>query len=96
MKLLVLICISLFIAAIIVFATFNAHSVNIHYYYGSSLLPLSLLLVMVFIGGVVLTLLGSVPVILGLMRDNGVLKKQLKVNIEEITNLRRLPLKDGN
>ena len=94
MKLISIIFITSLIAVIIIFATLNVHTVAINYYYGSTQLFLSLLLVMVFSGSVMMTLLGSLPMILTLLRKNGLLKKQLNINIEEIRNLRRLPLKD--
>lgn len=60
MKLIAIFYISLVLVMTIIFATFNAYSVIINYHYGSTLLPLSLSLILVFLSGAMLTLLGSV------------------------------------
>lgn len=78
----------------VTFAALNANPVLIYYYVGSSKLPLSLLLVVALIGGVILGVVASVIPYLRLHNKNRRLRQRLKVVEEEVTNLRSLPLKD--
>jgi putative membrane protein len=78
------------------FAALNAGPVWINYYIGSSKLPLSLLLVVSLIGGVVLGLVVSFISYIRLQTTNRRLRQRLKLVEEEVANLRALPLKDDH
>lgn len=76
------------------FAVLNAEPVLINFYVGSSKLPLSLLLVLALIFGVVLGLIVSLTHYIRLKRANSRLRQRLKLVEKEVSNLRAIPLKD--
>lgn len=76
------------------FAVLNAAPVTIHYYFGVNELPLSLLLILCFIFGVLLGLVMSLIVYLRYKRANARLRSRLKIVEEEVSNLRTMPVKD--
>ncbi len=78
----------------ITFALLNAVPVTFHYYLGEKQLPLSLLLVMSFGVGLVLTFFVMSISILKLKAERRGLKKKIKVAEQELNNLRSLPVKD--
>lgn len=80
----------------ITFAGLNAELVNINYYLGSTKLPLSLLLVITFMIGGLLSLFFNVVNYVRLKSANHTLKQRLKLAEAEIINLRTLPLKDNH
>lgn len=80
----------------ITFAALNAEQVQIHYYIGTSKIPLSLLLVIVFICGGLLAMLASLIMVIRLKSANRNIRQRLKVLEAEVSNLRALPLKDAH
>jgi len=76
------------------FACLNATPVYINYYIGQVTTPLSWLLLMTFICGVVLGLLVSIINILKLKKTNAQLNYRIKMAEKELANLRVIPLKD--
>ena len=77
----------------IVFAVANANAVVFNYYLGSKQVPLSLLLVFAFGGGVILGFIFALPNWFRLKRDKRKLKARIKLVEQEIGNLRNLPIK---
>jgi len=80
----------------LIFHLKNNQLVEIHYYVGVVELPLSLMVVLAICLGAVLGVMASVPMLLKLKQDNLRLNKQVKDNLQEINNLRVLPLKDSH
>lgn len=77
----------------IIFAVANANAVVFNYYLGSKQVPLSLLLVFAFGGGVILGFIFALPHWFRLKRDKRKLKARIKLVEQEIENLRNLPIK---
>jgi len=88
----------LFIAIIILFgvtfALLNGQSVEIKYYLGQATLPLSLLLALTLVFGMVLGLGLNLFSIIKLKLENSSLSKKVKQNEQEISKLRLLNI-DG-
>jgi putative membrane protein len=78
----------------VTFAVLNAAPVTFHYYVGSRLMPLSLLMVLSFMVGVFFTFLLMILKILQLKAQKHGLKRQLKIAEKEVENLRVMPIKD--
>ncbi len=76
------------------FALLNATAVELDYYFGSVVLPLSLLLVLALIVGAFVGLLAASSMLVGRRRELGRLRRQLQDSEKELRELRRLPLKD--
>jgi putative membrane protein len=78
----------------ITFACLNAETVNLKYYIGKIILPLSLLLIFTLGLGLFLGLLLSLIVFLRLRAENHRLTARVKLAEKEIDNLRAIPLHD--
>jgi len=78
----------------VTFATLNADKVTIHYYLGSSSMPLSLLLVLVLALGSLLGMIVVFWLLLKVKIKNYRLRQRLKFAEKEIENLRAIPLQD--
>ncbi len=76
------------------FAYLNATQVTVQYYFGSSNMPLSLLLVLTLILGILVGLIMCVLPLLRLKRKNYRLHKRVQLAEKEVENLRAIPLKD--
>ena len=78
------------------FALKNPAQVEIHYYFGISWgpFPLSLVLIAVFLVGVLLGgLVGSLPVVMK-RRETRRVRRRMEEMEQELSRLRKLPLKD--
>lgn len=88
----------LFLLVIIVlgvsFATLNSGVVTLQYYLGHKTMPLSLLLVSVFIIGCLLGVLVALSIIIKLKLKNYKIRQRLKLAEKEVANLRAIPLQD--
>ncbi len=88
----------LFLLIIIVlgisFATLNSGTVNLNYYVGHAVLPVSLLLVSVFSAGCILGLLVTLVIVVRLKIKNYRLRQRLNLVEKEVVNLRAIPLQD--
>lgn len=78
----------------ITFAALNMDSVTINYYFATSSLPLSLLLVLVFTLGCLLSMLVGFWLLLKAKMRNYRLRQRLSLAEKEIENLRAIPLQD--
>jgi putative membrane protein len=78
----------------VTFAILNSSLVTVHYYVGIKQLPLSLLLVIAFVVGLIVSFLIVFIKIVRLRTELRRLKKQLRVAEKEIKNLRAIPIKD--
>jgi len=76
------------------FAVLNAEPVRFNYYFGSTELPLSLVVTTALGVGVVLGILSGFGLVVGLKRQNLSLKRRSRLVNEEVRNLRNLPLKE--
>lgn len=77
------------------FATLNSESVTINYYFDTSTLPLSLLLVVAFAMGCLLGIIVGLWMVLKAKIRNYRLKQKLSLAEKEIENLRAIPLQDS-
>ncbi len=94
MRIVTYILVLLIILLGVTFAGLNAEFVSLNYYIGDAELPLSLLLVLAFIIGCILTLMASLIFYIKLKSKNRRLYQRLKVVEAELANLRTIPLKD--
>ncbi len=88
--LLLLICI-----IVVVFALLNAGTVNVHYLFGDTRLPLSLLLLIVLVVGAFTGWLSGMRMLLGNRMQTHDLNKKVKTLQKELDNLRAMPVKDN-
>lgn len=78
------------------FSLLNAARVDVDYYFGAIGMPLSLALVAALIVGAVLGVLSALGVVLGKQRELRRLRKRVRDSEKELSELRRLPLKDNH
>ena len=78
------------------FSLLNATRVDVDYYFGAIGMPLSLALVAALIVGAVLGVLSALGVVLGKQRELRRLRKRVRDSEKELSELRRLPLKDNH
>jgi putative membrane protein len=76
------------------FSILNSETVNINYYIGQRVMPLSLLLVIVFSGGCILGIVVGTWLYMKAKVKNYRLRQRLKMADKEIENLRAIPLQD--
>ncbi len=76
------------------FTMLNAAPVSIEYYFGTTAIPLSLLVVGGFSLGAFLGLAASVGMILKARREQSRLRKKIEHTEKELSNLRSLPIRD--
>lgn len=80
----------------ITFAIKNSHVVTLSYYFGVNwILPLSVLLFVVLVLGIVVGYLVSLKTIMRLQGLAATAKKEARQAEQEVSNLRSLPLKDA-
>ena len=76
------------------FGVLNADSVKLDYYWGSSQVPLSLIIVAALFCGAVLGVLSCMVIILRLRHRISRLRREVRDVEKEVKNLRTLPIKD--
>lgn len=76
------------------FAVMNAESVHLNYYFGVYQMPLSLVLVIAFVGGALFGAVVNVGMMLRLKRQISRLRKEARFTDKEVKNLRALSIKD--
>ena len=76
------------------FAVMNAENVNLNYYFGSTDLPLSVVLVAAVCVGAVLGMLAGLAGLASLKRENASLRREARLATQEVKNLRTMPMKD--
>lgn len=96
MKLLTIVLITLIILMAVFFSVLNAEPVYLNDNYGKAALPLFRLLALAFVMGSILGLPSCLSIIFGIQRENASMKKEIRLSVEEITKLWRLPLRDIN
>ena len=94
LKLLYAIVIMATLVVAIIFSTLNYSSVPFRYLLGETQLPLSVLLVVAFIGGFFAGLLLDAWIMYRQKARIRKIERQLQAYESEISNLRKLPLKD--
>jgi uncharacterized integral membrane protein len=77
----------------IVFVVLNSHLIDIKYYPGETQAPLSLVLAITAILGVVVGISPCVNIIIKIKRENRRLRKRIKLTEEEVINLRIFQLR---
>lgn len=78
----------------IIFAVLNAESINLHYYFGSREIPLSLAIILSMFLGAILGVVASVGLILRAKKEAARMRKAAEVAEKEISNLRSIPIKN--
>lgn len=71
----------------------NISQVEFNYYFGSTQLPLSLLLLLAITTGALLGLIMTAGIALSAMGEKRRLKQRLQLREQEIRNLREIPIK---
>lgn len=77
------------------FAVMNAENVNLNYYFGSTVLPLSVVLVGAVCFGAVLGILAGLGGLASLKHENTSLRREARLASQEVQNLRTMPIKDS-
>lgn len=91
--------ISLFVVTLVIALLFivkNYQILEFNYILGVIELPLSMLMLIGFIFGLVIGILAMLPMIFRLKHTQNRLKKQIRINEKEITNLRVMPARDSD
>ena len=91
LKLLVILLVMVLGAA---FTVMNPVNVPVEYYFGQRELPLPVLLLGALAVGALLGMLSGLGAILGLKRDNARLRRRERLAVEEVNNLRSIPLRE--
>ena len=78
----------------ITFAILNAEPVSLHFYFGQSQLPLSLLLVLALTVGWIIGMIICGIFYVKLKGENYRIKSRIKIAEKEIDNLRAIPIQD--
>jgi putative membrane protein len=79
----------------LVFAVMNYHVVEVDYGFARRELPLSMIMAIILAGGIVLGMLAALLATLPLRKENGRLRKQVRLAEQEVSNLRQIPMKDA-
>lgn len=94
MRVLFLLFFLIVVAIGVTFSILNADPVDLELYFVTlSAVPLSLILVVTLAIGAVLGLIASLSVVLRLKRENGRLRREVKMKEKEVMNLRNIPIK---
>ena len=91
--------ISLFVVTLVIALLFfvkNYQLLEFNYIFGVIELPLSILMLISFIFGLVVGVLAMLPMIFRLKHTQNRLQKQIRINEKEITNLRVMPARDSD
>lgn len=94
MRILALLVLLLVVGVGLTFSVMNAEPVTLDYYFGSSDIPLALLLVISLALGALLGVIASLGVILRLKRTASGLRRENRLAEKEIMNLRNIPIRD--
>ena len=76
------------------FAVMNAENVNLNYYFGSTVLPLSVVLVGAVCFGALLGILAGLGCLASLKHEKANLRREARLASQEVQNLRTMPMKD--
>ena len=76
------------------FALLNATPVMVNYYFGARELPLAWVLMLALMAGVLAGVIAALASSVRLRRELSQLRRQQRLDRQEITNLRALPIKD--
>lgn len=78
------------------FGVLNADVVPLNYYWGAASIPLSVIIVLALILGVILGLLASAAIILKLKHRVTRLTREIRDTEKEVRNLRAIPIKNDH
>lgn len=95
MRLLGLIVVLLVMASGFAFHLRNGAFFEVDYYLGVVGLPFSLWMFLALSLGAVLGILASLPLVIRFRRESARLSRRLRMNEQELKNLRVIPMKDG-
>lgn len=93
-KLILLLALALAVLIGATFSLLNAGSVAVNLYVGEVALPLSILIFLSIFIGAILGAFACTGFILRHINDNRKLRKRIRLAEEEITQLRKIPIKD--
>ena len=94
MRILALLVLLLVVGVGLTFSVMNAEPVTLDYYFGSSDIPLALLLVISLALGALLGVIASLGLIVRLKRTASSLRRENRLAEKEIMNLRNIPIRD--
>lgn len=78
----------------VVFALLNAEPVKVSYYFGSTDMPLSLVIVIALAAGAAMGVAASLGILVRTRREIGRLRRNASLAEKEVMNLRTMPLKE--
>lgn len=78
----------------VAFALLNANPVLVNYYLGSHQWPLAWVLLLALLAGAIIGVFTGLAATLGLRRELSQLRRQQRLDRQEIANLRSLPIKE--
>ena len=79
----------------VLISTYNVNSTSVDLYLETYDLPLSIIILIAFIAGMLTTIIYLISVVISYKRKAREMKIALENNREELDNLRRNPLRDG-
>ena len=79
----------------VVISTYNVDSTSVDLYIETYNLPLSIIILVAFIAGILTTVIYLISIVISYKRKTRQMKIALENNREELDNLRRNPLRDG-
>ena len=79
----------------VVISTYNVNSTSVDLYLETYDLPLSIIILIAFVTGMLTTIIYLISVVISYKRKAREMKIALENNREELDNLRRNPLRDG-
>ena len=79
----------------VVISTYNVNSTPVDLYLETYDLPLSIIILIAFIAGMLTTIIYLISIVISYKRKAREMKIALENNREELDNLRRNPLRDG-
>ena len=79
----------------VVISTYNVDSTSVDLYIETYNLPLSIIILLAFIAGILTTVIYLISIVISYKRKTRQMKIALENNREELDNLRRNPLRDG-
>ncbi|GMR08977.1 MAG: LapA family protein [Gammaproteobacteria bacterium] len=80
----------------VAFATLNVDDIQLNYYFGALAMPLSLSLAIATAFGVIIGVIATMGIVIRMRRKLVKLRKTIKLTEKELTNLRKLPIRDDH
>lgn len=78
------------------FAVLNSHELPLNYFFGKTIIYFPFLFILLLLAGALLGMLALLPKLLRAKSKARQLKQKMQALEEEVTNLRRIPIKDAH